>query len=265
MDKAPTKRFNSAQDFFNTIRGDFTKMTVATVQFMSETLWREVTYTAILPDKDKVGGGPYPVLYQLHGGNQSHRDWLYHSRLLDYAAKFPFIIIMPDGAQSRWANGGPPFMAYEDFLMDDLANHILDIFPATEGKWAIGGNSMGGFGAVRLGLKYPHRFFSIWSHSGVFPKADNLFDHWYWSGDANDLDCYALVNQLNPNMMPQLSFDCGKDDHLLDSNRAFQQYLSEHNIKHNYYEHSGGHNWAYWDAHIQDALAQHQRAFEQML
>ena len=43
--------------------------------------------------------------------------------------------------------------------MDDLANHILDTFPATNGKWAIGGNSMGGFGAVRLGLKYPHRFF----------------------------------------------------------------------------------------------------------
>jgi S-formylglutathione hydrolase FrmB len=29
--------------------------------------------------------------------------------------------------------------------MDDLAAHILKTFPASGGKWAIGGNSMGGF------------------------------------------------------------------------------------------------------------------------
>ena len=169
-------------------------MTIATVQFMSQALWRQVTYTTILPDRHIVGPGPYPVLYQLHGGNENHTAWL-HSQLLHIIHDFPFILVLPDGAQSRWANGKVPFTAYENFLMEDLANHIIDNFHATADKWAIGGNSMGGFGAVRLGLKYPDRFFSIWSHSGVFPTADTLPEHWYWTGNANDLDCYNLVNQ----------------------------------------------------------------------
>jgi putative tributyrin esterase len=239
-------------------------MTIATVQFMSKALWRQVTYTAILPDKRTVGLGPYPVLYQLHGGNQNHTAWLYYSRLIDYARNFPFIIILPDGAQSRWANGEPPFTAYEDFLMDDLSNHILETFPATKGKWAIGGNSMGGFGAIRLGLKYPQRFFSIWSHSGVFPTAETLPNHWHWSGNANDLDCYALVDQLDLQMMPRLSFDCGTDDHLLEHNRHFHTYLKERGIPHAYYEYPGGHNWEYWDIRIQEALSQHHEALRKL-
>src|SRR5262245_50589153 len=130
-------------------------MTIATVQFMSDALWRQVTYTALLPDKSVAGPGPYPVLYQLHGGNQGHTSWLQCSNLFYYARDLPFIVILPDGAQSRWANGGVPFTAYEDFLIDELSQHVQDTFPATSGAWAIGGNSMGGFGAVRLGLKYP--------------------------------------------------------------------------------------------------------------
>jgi len=232
-------------------------MTIATVQFMSEALWREVTYTALLPDAAVVGPGPYPVLYQLHGGNQCHTSWLHFSNLIHYTRGLPLIVILPDGAQSRWANGGPPFTAYEDFLMEDLADHIRDTFPATNGKWAIGGNSMGGFGAVRLGLKYPQRFCSVWSHSGGFPTADRLPAHWYWSGKADDLDCYALADQLDPQTMPRLAFDCGTDDHLLGDNRHLHAFLTARDIPHIYQEHPGGHTWIYWDTYVQEALQQH--------
>lgn len=230
-------------------------MTVATIEFMSDALWRQVTYTAILPDTDTPG--PYPVLYQLHGGNQNHTAWLHYSRLLHYVQDMPFIVILPDGAQTRWANGGTPFSRYEDFLMEDLANHIRRNFHASAGKWAIGGNSMGGFGAVRLGLKYPHRFFSIWSHSGGFPTADTLAEHWYWAGKPEDLDCYAIIEGLDIDSMPRLSFDCGTDDHLLDSNRNYHAFLEQRGIPHAYHEHPGAHNWDYWDAHLPEALKQH--------
>ena len=184
-------------------------MTIATVEFMSEALWRQVTYTAILPDAQVVGTGPYPVLLQLHGGNQNHTSWLHFSRLASYTRDLPFIVILPDGAETRWANGGTPFTRYEDFLIEELSDHVQQTFHATTGKWAIGGNSMGGFGAVRLGLKYPQRFFSVWANSAGFPRADSLPEHWYWSGDANDLDCYQLVDQIDIPTMSRLSFDCG--------------------------------------------------------
>lgn len=232
-------------------------MPVATVQFMSESLWREVTYTALIPNAGDARPGPYPVLLQLHGGNQSHTSWLHYSRLRALVSDLPLIVILPDGAQSRWANGGAPFTAYEDFLVQELPAHIRDLFPATNGKWAIGGNSMGGFGAVRLGLKYPQQFCSIWSHSGGFPSADTLAAHWHWTGNPHDLDCYALVEQLDTQTMPALTFDCGADDHLLDSNRQFHAFLEARKIPHTYSEHPGGHTWEYWDAHIHAALKQH--------
>jgi putative tributyrin esterase len=232
-------------------------MTVATVQFMSDALWREVTYTVLLPNAALVGAGPYPVLYQLHGGNQNHTSWLHYSNLRSYVSDLPLIVILPDGAQSRWANGGTPFTAYEDFLIQELPTHIRQIFPATNGKWAIGGNSMGGFGAVRLGLKYPQLFSSVWSHSGGFPTADTLAEHWYWAGNPHDLDCYVLIDQLNVQTMPLLTFDCGVDDHLLDGNRRFHAFLESRGIPHTYHEHAGGHTWEYWDRHIQAALKQH--------
>lgn len=232
-------------------------MSVATVQFMSETLWREVTYTALLPNTEVVGAGPYPVLLQLHGGNQSHTSWLHHSRLRALTDDLPLIVVLPDGAQSRWANGGAPFTAYEDFLIQELPEHLRSVFPVTNSKWVIGGNSMGGFGAVRLGLKYPHRFYSVWSHSGGFPTADTLAPHWHWTGNPHDLDCYALIDRLDPKSMPVITFDCGVEDHLLESNRDFHAFLQARGIPHAYHEHEGGHTWEYWDRHIEAALKQH--------
>jgi S-formylglutathione hydrolase FrmB len=237
-------------------------MTVVTVEFMSQTLWKQVSYTALLPDRAVVGPGPYAVLYQLHGGNQNHTAWLRESKLIHHTRDLPFVVVLPDGAQSRWANGGTPWTAYEDFLIKELPVHLRDTFPTTATAWAIGGNSMGGFGAVRLGLKYPHLFRSIWSHSGGFPTADHLPQHWHWSGDPADLDCYALVEQLDRAAMPYLTFDCGIDDHLLDQNRSFHIFLEARGIPHTYREHHGGHTWEYWDAHLPEALQQHREALQ---
>jgi putative tributyrin esterase len=231
-------------------------MTIAMVQLMSDTLWREVTYTALLPDAD-AGPGPYPVLYLLHGGNQSHTSWLLNSRLVRLTRSLPLLVVLPDGAQSRWANGGTPFTRYEDFLVDELAAHVARTFHIVDGPWAIGGNSMGGFGAVRLGLKYPQRFCSVWAHSPGFVTADALPEHWHWSGDAQDLDCFALARDVDPAALPTITFDCGRDDHLLEQNRRFHTFLDEHGITHVYHERSGGHNWDYWDAHLPEALTQH--------
>lgn len=151
--------------------------------------------------------------------------------------------------------------------LDDRTRHTILALKAerrkchnddvVDGPWAIGGNSMGGFGAVRLGLKYPRHFCSVWAHSSCFPTADALPEHWHWTGDPHDLDCYALARKADPAVLPRLTFDCGHDDHLLEQNRRFHAFLEQRGMAHAYHEHPGGHDWDYWDAHVQGALAQH--------
>jgi len=44
---------------------------------------------------------------------------------------------------------------------------------------------------------------------------------------------------------------------LLKENRDFEAHLKKLRLPHTYKEFPGDHNWAYWDQHIQDALAFH--------
>jgi S-formylglutathione hydrolase FrmB len=59
--------------------------------------------------------------------------------------------------------------AYEKAIADDLVKYVDRVFPtkAERGGRAIGGLSMGGYGALRLALGRPDLFCSANSHSGA--------------------------------------------------------------------------------------------------
>ncbi|MBE3582566.1 MAG: esterase family protein [Limnochordaceae bacterium] len=242
-------------------------MNLATVTFLSQSLGRHVTYTAILPNP-QAGRGPYPVLYQLHGASDDHSGWLRLSNLVRHVSALPLVVILPEGALSFWLNYSP-HERYEDFLMNDLPAHVQATFPIRTGRaaTAIGGLSMGGFGALRLGLKFPDRFISVWGHSSGLWRPDDLAKRWPGQppADPQDADIYYWAEQAaawvrtDPQRLPTLSFDCGTEDFLLPQNREFHRFLTEHGIPHQYLEHPGSHTWDYWDLHVKDALKQHAR------
>jgi putative tributyrin esterase len=230
-------------------------MIIGTIQMNSRALERSVTYTILLPDPAEVGDGPYPVLVQLHGRNGSHTRWLSNSNLNTYAKNLPLIIVLPDGANSLWANLHPT-ARYEDFIVQDLWEHINATFSVRkDSPWAIGGLSMGGYGAIRLGLKYPEKYCSIYAHSSVIPNHEELTTA--WPERAADLDCYRLASEIAPAKLPRLSFDCGTEDGLLEHNQRFHTHLQELGLAHSYAEYPGAHTWDYWDLHVQAALLQH--------
>ena len=106
---------------------------------------------------------------------------------------------------------------------------------------------MGGFGAIRLGLKYADRFASIYAHSSKLVV----------TGDDHDAEVIAArVDRKN---MPALAFDCGVDDHLIEDSRRFARALETLGLPHEYREYSGAHTWSYWEAHLPEALAHHAR------
>jgi putative tributyrin esterase len=233
--------------------------TVGTMQMFSRALAFPVTFTILLPEPDVVGPGPYHALVQLHGRFDGHTSWLSKSRLLDYIYKLPLIVVLPDGGNYLWADV-TPFTSYETFVVQDLIDYVTNLFAVRkDSRWAIGGLSMGGFGALRLGLKYPDKFCSIYAHSSYIPTYDELL------AEANplgvkvpeDLDCYRVAERIKPDTLPSLGFDCGADDDLLEHNRRFDAHLDRLKLPHQYTEHPGAHDWAYWDRHVQTALRQH--------
>jgi putative tributyrin esterase len=230
----------------------------------SRALGRQVTFTFSLPDAHEADGRRYPALLQLHGAHDDHSAWSIRSKLPIYLEQSPMIAIMPDGALSKWANWDDRGngQAYEDFLMQDLLPACEYYFPIQEGRWAIGGLSMGGYGALRLGLKYPDRFASIWAHSSAIYTREMLTrdGHEMTPGDLADADVFEHAQRaLSDPHRPRVSFDCGLSDMdwLLEGNRRFHTLLDSISFPHHYAEHEGGHDWEYWDNHVREALQQH--------
>lgn len=245
-------------------------MAIGTIRMDSAALSGAATYSIILPDPVKAGPGPYPVLLQLHGMHDDHGAWIDKSRLWVYVERLPLIVVMPSGGNFWWANlrlgpgtaEGIPGLSldYEDFLVRDLWEHVQSTFPARpDGRWAIGGLSMGGFGAIRLGLKYPDRFCSIYGHSSAIPTEQEMRERvpLLTESASADMDCYRWASRRTPADLPRLGFDCGVDDFLIKQNRRFHAHLEKLGLPHVFREYPGDHTWDYWDTHVPEALAQH--------
>ncbi len=237
-------------------------MAVASIEMFSPALGHPVSYNAILPDTHEVGPGPYPVLVLLHGKYDSYTSWLYKSKLVWYLQKVPLIVILPDGGNYFWTDMTES-ERYEQAIVNDLWDHVTGTFRVrARAKWAIGGLSMGGFGAIRLGLKHTDKFGSIYAHSSYIPKEEELLE-WDFPPKAavrRDMAIYRLLDRFSGARrkdFPLLSFDCGLDDSLLMHNRRFHQHLDDLKLPHHYFEYPGAHDWDYWDQHVQAGLVQH--------
>ena len=128
---------------------------------------------------------------------------------------------------------------------------------------------MGGYGAVKLALKFPDQFCSAVGHSGCYaiakrnPIEDSDAERRRIFGDKPEGgpdDPFALAEKIDRAKLPEIRFDCGTEDFLLDHNREFHAYLDKLGIPHEYEEFPGTHEWGFWDTHVQQALAFHCKA-----
>lgn len=244
-------------------------MAFATVQFFSRSLQKATSANVVFPDDPDVPR-PWGVFYLLHGMSDDHSIWMRRSSIERYAQGLPMVVVMPDGGRGWYVNSAG-VGAHEDDLLVDTVGMIERTFPvrAERSGRAIGGLSMGGYGAVKIALKYPDRFASATSHSGAMaaarePEIPRQFSPEYdrvFSPDSagGDEDPFGLIERIDPSRAPALRLDCGVEDFLIDQNRTFHRHATEHGIAHEYQEYEGGHDWAYWDAHVREAVAFHAR------
>ena len=252
-------------------------MALAQLSYFSPSLKTTTALTAILPD---AALGPIPVFKLRHALGDDHTIWSRRTSIERYAAAYPMIIVMPGTARGWYTNAAtPPGLSYEDHIIKDvlpLIDRTFSTLPQREAR-VIGGLSMGGYGAIKLALKFPHLFCSATSHSGALltplhkpetrPKdfAPQLAEFQSifgpnWQGGPNDP--LALAKTCPSHLRPSLRLDCGLNDFLLEQNREFHAHLDSLHFPHEYHEFEGDHNWAYWDQHIQDALAFHAKVLK---
>ncbi len=246
-------------------------MASTSIHFYSTTLLKACSMTVLLPDRAESDGDP-PLLYLLHGLSDDHTVWSRRTSIERYVHDMPLIVVMPDGGRSFYCDAvrGP---AYETHLIRDVVGFVDRFFQtvAERRARAIGGLSMGGYGALKLALQYPELFCSAHSHSGALDitlqepetvRADlrEEFPLIFGSHPADGKDClFGLADRADPDVLPALRIDCGTDDSLLEANRRYHRHLDSLEIAHEYEELDGGHTWDYWDRRIREALLFHRR------
>ena len=232
--------------------------------YFSPSLNKQTSAYVLLPE---VGTGPYPTLYLLHGYSDDHTIWLRRTALERYVANLPLIVVMPDGGHGFYTDAHEGY-AFDSAIAKDLVARVEKTLPAKPGRAnrVLAGLSMGGYGAFALALRHPEIFCAAHSLSGALAWGHRAIESGTVREDAtrrilgpdhiggpNDL--FALAEKVHAaGNLPDLTFDCGTEDFLLDHNRDFKSFLNDKKIPHTYAEFPGAHNWEYWDEHIQEAL-----------
>ena len=119
-----------------------------------------------------------PVLYLLHGGGGGYTDWTRNTDVEGMTASADLLVVMPAAASSNLGS-----MLSEDDpdgegrLPDWETFHVVELPQLLERNWragderAIGGLSLGGYGAMRYAGRHPELFRAVSSYSGVLDLA----------------------------------------------------------------------------------------------
>lgn len=209
-----------------------------------------------------------PVVLLLHGVYDSHWAWFYKggahrtaARLIAAGDISPMVLACP--SDGLFADGSA-YLAhsgrdYEQWILRDVLSALPAVIPAVDDSSPLflSGLSMGGFGALRLGLKHPRAFRGISAHSALtsveqMPLFTDRAPRLSLSQQKDaDLPHWADTSHA---LLPPFRFDCGLADPLLEGNRALHRGLADRGIPHRYEEFEGGHEWPYWQAHVEDSL-----------
>jgi len=211
----------------------------------------------------------YPVVILLHGVYGSAWSWSYKGGVHFHAFKMiqkgelpPLIIAMP--SDGLWGDGSGYLphnnQNFERWIAEDVPELLQQFIGgvSADSPFFISGLSMGGFGALRVGVKYSDKFTAISGHSSITNLQQmKLFVEEdlenYRQADKREEDIFETIIQHQENV-PTIYFDCGTEDLLIDQNRDLHARLEKANIRHIYKEYPGGHEWPYWEKHIKDSL-----------
>ena len=242
-----------------------------------------VGYCALLPPGyDADTKQIFPVLYLLHGLGDNHETlintgiWNMVEELQGQRRIGRFVIVTPQAGRSFYVDARNGRMQYEQFFVREFVPAMEKRFRMgrSRARRAIGGISMGGFGALRFAFKFPQMFSSVSAHSAALiermPKGAEQtpigaimgnsfgvpFDPAYW--EKNTPFVFARSAGLRG---LKIYFDCGSDDDygFEAGAEALHRLLLSRKVAHEFHLYPGRHDWTYFSEHLPASLEFHSR------
>ena len=255
--------------------------------FQSDALGK-LTYSIFLPDSYDSDSRAYPVIYLLHGYGGSDTDWVRFGDVAFTAEQLipdnqipPMIIVMPDGKDS-WYVPSKVFGDVERAFTKDLVAHIDATYRTIPERTsrAIGGLSMGGYGAAYLAFNHPDLYAAVGIMSGALfqgvPPLDNagIARETLFAGAFGKPFNPALWKKRNPfAAIKKLAkaeeslavyITVGDDDifAFYKSSTSFYTALQNAKIPSQLPITDGGHTWAVWSDALPKVLVFFADSFE---
>ena len=216
----------------------------------------------------------YPAILVLHGFDGNYRDWTDIASIQKFAPRDSIVIVTPDGENSWYVNApGDNSAGFEDCFTRDIIPSIEHKYPIDAKHLGIAGLSMGGYGALVLGLRHPGLFCFVGSMSGspdvplgipdlerngrggMRASLEHAFgaDTSSWAGFAPE----RIVRTIDTASAPYLYLANGIQDEFaarLLFYRSFADVARGRGMRYEYHETPGRHSWEYWTREIDPLL-----------
>jgi S-formylglutathione hydrolase FrmB len=269
------------------IAGD-PKETAGTIRkslpFFSHAVNDTICYSLYLPQGYYSTHDSFPVLYLLHGLGGDENSWISDfsvDRITDSITRTgampPLIIVMPDGRKSYYINDYRNVFPYETFFIREFIPFIDSAYRTKGSKSfrAIGGLSMGGYGAIINACRHPGCFSAVVALSAairtdsmIINENETKYNLFFRPLFGDSIKQYKKVSahwieynplyltQRQPDTLKSVAWyiDCGFNDYLLPGNEALHGLYIRSHIPHEYHVRPGYHDKLYWNTALIPAL-----------
>jgi S-formylglutathione hydrolase FrmB len=213
----------------------------------STAMKQDMKYTIWLPE----GAEPLhslPFLYLLHGYGDDQNAWAEKGNMVsiyrDYIAQggTPMVVVMPDALTTFYVGD------YETYLHQELIPQVEKLYKCN-GKRAVAGLSMGGYGTLYHALKYPSKF-----------------KYAYAMSPAVDVNSFkSMIDaQSDKRIFPGFTIEVGTEDTTVNNADAEKvaDYMKANGMNVEWIARPGIHYWNFWQECLPKAFIKAGESFK---
>ena len=257
------------------VQGGRTEITMAFIQlkFFSETLGIQTEAYVIIPQKSSGGeigiengakSDKYKCLYLLHGLSDDHTIWQRRTSIERYAQEYGICVVMPNGDTSFYTDMkyGKKYYTYVARELPRIIREFFNVSDKREDNF-IAGLSMGGYGALKIGMKECDSFCAAAGLSSVADMVSQretfknvfvpIFGEDYEIPDSENLFRIAEKTDKKANK-PRIFMGEGTEDFMYADNVRLKEHFEKLHFDFTYRESAGTHCWDFWDEYIRYVL-----------